>query len=288
MNMGTPEHTSLLLSDELFEQLRQLIYHKTGIYFQDNKRYFLEARLGKRLEECGFSDFRSYFDALSRRNNAQEMTTCVNNVTINETFFFRAAKHFELVERHLLPALISERLKQGKTTIRLWSAGCSTGEEAYTLALILQDRFRPRYPQLRFELVATDINTEVLARAEEGTYSAYAVRHVPPALLSKYFNRTDEHKYALDTDVKQLVRFRRVNLFDRTEMLGVGLVDLVFCANVLLDFDSHSKTQAVSSLYRALNPGGVLFLGFSENLYGIEHGFMTVRNDGILHYRKPS
>lgn len=125
----------------------------------------------------------------------------------------------------------------------------------------------------------------MLAKAEEGIYSAYAIRNVPPAYLAKYFKKDGDH-YILSPEIKKLVRFRRVNLFDRTEMLSVSGIDIAFCANVLIYFDRESKAQAVSSIYNSMNAGGSFFLGYSENLYGIEHGFASVRMDGIMIYRR--
>ncbi len=285
--MSTLDHLALTLTDDLFEQFRQLIYSKTGIYFQDNKRYLLETRLGKRLLELGYPDFKTYFELLSRRNNPQEISTCVNIITINETFFFRAIRQFEILETDILPEIITSRLKQSKNVVRLWSAACSSGEEAYTLALILNERFKARFPQVRFDIVGTDINTEVLARAEEAVYSAYAIRNVPPAYLANYFKKEND-QYHLSPEIKKMVRFRRLNLFDRTEMLGMSGIDVVFCANVLIYFDRESKSQAVTSIYNSMNPEGCFFLGYSENLYGIEHGFAPLRMDGIMIYRRES
>ncbi|GIV59781.1 MAG: hypothetical protein KatS3mg043_0870 [Rhodothermaceae bacterium] len=151
------------LPDPLFEQFRRFIYEQTGIYFQDNKKYLLESRVGRRLTATGTPDYQAYFHYLLNGGAATELPELINAVTINETFFFRTPPQFEIIEEHIIPELVAQRTGPAPT-LRLWSAACSTGDEPYSLALIVRDRLQARYPRVRFEIYGTDINTEVLER----------------------------------------------------------------------------------------------------------------------------
>ncbi|QXD16051.1 protein-glutamate O-methyltransferase CheR [Rhodocaloribacter litoris] len=272
------------LPDPLFEQFRRFIYEQTGIYFQDNKKYLLESRVGRRLTATGTPDYQAYFHYLLNGGAATELPELINAVTINETFFFRTPPQFEIIEEHIIPELVAQRTGPAPT-LRLWSAACSTGDEPYSLALIVRDRLQARYPRVRFEIYGTDINTEVLETARAGSYGPRAVRNVPPPMLSRYFTVERDH-YTLKPEVRETVRFAYLNLFDRNAVATMRNIDLILCANVLIYFDNKSKQQVVSSLYNSLNKGGYLLVGFSETLYGVTQAFQPVRFDKTIAYKK--
>ena len=273
------------LSDEMFDQMRSFIYDKTGIYFQDNKRYLLESRVGRRLSALKLPGFAAYYGELRKGSLNGELKDLVNAITINETFFFRNVPKFDILENELIPEIIERRAKEGKHNVRIWSAACSTGDEPYTIALIVKERLQRRYPNVRFEIVGTDINTEVLDKARAGIYGEYAVRHVPPAVMRKYFTE-DGARFRLSPEICQMVRYHHVNLSDRAGMMRMRGVDLVLCANVLIYFDNQAKQRVVSSIYNNLNAGGYLLVGFSETLYGVSQSFQSVRFDKTIAYKK--
>ena len=273
------------LSDEMFDQMRSFIYDKTGIYFQDNKRYLLESRVGRRLSALKLPGFAAYYGELRKGSLNGELKDLVNAITINETFFFRNVPKFDILENELIPEIIERRAKEGKHNVRIWSAACSTGDEPYTIALIVKERLQRRYPNVRFEIVGTDINTEVLDKARAGIYGEYAVRHVPPAVMRKYFPE-DGARFRLSPEICQMVRYHHVNLSDRAGMMRMRGVDLVLCANVLIYFDNQAKQRVVSSIYNNLNVGGYLLVGFSETLYGVSQSFQSVRFDKTIAYKK--
>ncbi len=275
----TPQHQGVL-SDTEFQQLRRLIYEKTGIYFQDNKRYLLESRVGRRLSELRLPNGRAYLHMLLNGQGREEFRQLVNAITINETYFFRAPGHLEVLEQYILPEWL--RTKQ---QIRIWSAGCSSGEEPYTLAIFLRDRIQPRYPYARFEIIGTDINTNVLQQARQGIYGDYAVRNVPPEYLQRYFVRQGD-RYQVCDEIRKMVQFQVLNLADPVAMNAMRNFDLIICANVLIYFDDNMKRRVVQSFYRSLVPGGYLFVGFSETLYGISQAFQPVRFGKAIVYRK--
>ncbi len=278
-----PENSKL--TDDTFQLIRKFIYERTGIFFADNKKYLLESRVGRRLAALNMDSFPKYYSALMNGAGANELSHLINSVTINETFFFRNDPQFRAVENLILPELISRRREQGIDAIRIWSAACSTGEEPYTIALILNERFRPRFPSVKFEIVGTDINTQVLDAARRGIYKEYSIRNIPRPFLDKYF---DHHKdqFSLREETKRMVDFRQMNLFDRSSMRMMRNFDIVFAANVLIYFDFNSKQAVVSSIYDSLNKGGYFFVGYSETLYGLTQAFRPVHFDKAIAYRK--
>ena len=273
------------LSDQMFGQLRSFIYDKTGIYFQDNKRYLLASRVGRRLGALKLPGFGAYYNELHKSSMNGELKDLVNAVTINETFFFRNVPKFDILEKELIPEIIERRAKEGKRQIRIWSAACSTGDEPYTIALMVKDRLQPKYPHVRFEIVGTDINTDVLEKARVGIYGEYAVRNVPPPVMRKHFTEDGAH-YRLNPEVCRMVGFHHVNLSDRAAMIRMRGVDIVLCANVLIYFDNQAKQRVVSSIYNDLNAGGYLLVGFSETLYGVSQSFQSVRFGKTIAYKK--
>ncbi len=181
---NTMHSQSISLAEDLFRRLRTYIYERTGIFFADNKKYLLESRVNRRLSALGIGSFEDYYRALMNGSGSSELPHLINNITINETFFFRNEPQFAAIENHILPQLIMQRRQNGINRIRLWSAAASSGEEPYTLALIIREKFQPRFPAIKFEIVGTDINTQVLDVAKRGIYKEYSIRNIPMEFLS--------------------------------------------------------------------------------------------------------
>lgn len=262
-----------------------MIHDYCGIYFEDNKRYLLESRVHQRMQSARVRSYDDYLRLLGRGGADGELSVLVNAVTINETYFFRHPAQLELMEQHLIPDLIRKKEAAGIPRVRIWSAACSSGDEAYSLALLVRDRLHPRFPRAMIEIVATDIDTTILQSARRATYSEYAVRNVPEDLLEKYFTR-QEGRYVLDRTVRDMVRFRRLNLIDAEAMQSVTGFDIILCANVLIYFDASARRRVLDLLHRSLMPHGYLFVGFSETLYGISHRFTPVRHDRTVVYMR--
>ncbi len=276
---------SAKLSDDTFLQLRKFIYERTGIFFADNKKYLLESRVSRRLSALGLNSYQGYFSILMNGQGEAELSHLINSITINETFFFRNEPQFNVLEESILPELIRKRKEDGTNKVRIWSAASSTGEEPHTIALIIREKFQPRFPFTKFEIVGTDINTQVLDTARRGVYKDYAVRNIPKAYLDKYC-RQDGDKFVLSEEVRKMTDFRQMNLFDRNAMRAMRGFDVVFAANVLIYFDFNSKQTVVSSIYDSLNKGGYFFVGYSETLYGLTQVFKPVHFDKAIAYRK--
>jgi len=273
------------MSDEEFKLLRDLIYQVSGLYFPDGKKYFLEIHLSRRLKELNLRSFKEYYDYLrSIKEGDPEWINLFNAVTTPETYFFRDPQHFETLEKHILPELI-ERRKPGLKVLRFWSAGCSSGEEPYTLSIVLLENSNGLLNGWSFKIIGTDISTVVLKKAKDGVYSEYAVRRVPKHLLRKYFIEV-RGMYYVTAEVRKPVTLLRMNLFNEREMAGMRHFDVVFCRNVLIYFDKRSKEKILEGLYNSLNPGGYLFIGSTETLFGLNTKFKPVRFPKCVVYRK--
>jgi chemotaxis protein methyltransferase CheR len=274
------------MSDETYRLLREYIYQQTGIYFQDNKKYLLEARLGKRLQVLNMSSFEQYVQLIkygTRRN--EEVRHFYDAITINETFFFRNEPQFEAFEHTLVPAILAARAPGARQKLRVWSSASSSGEEAHTLAMIYMEKLRPKFPGLELEVVGTDINSSVLETARKGVYRDYSVRNMPKLYLEKYFIAEDG-RFSVRDEVKKFIRFEPINLYDQARMRQMTNFDVIFCCNVLIYFDTPSKIQVISRLYDALNRGGYLFIGYAESLHGISTAFKLDNFPKTVAYKK--
>ncbi|MDP2363563.1 MAG: CheR family methyltransferase [Ignavibacteria bacterium] len=265
---------------------RQYIYENTGIYFQDNKKYLLESRLQKRICFLGLTTFEAYLDFVkSNYSGSAETKYLYEAITINETFFFRNQPQLDALVTKVLSEIIALKEKQGKNKIRIWSAGCSSGEEAYSIAIIINDLVKHKYPDFEYEIVGTDISNAVIDTARRGSYKEYAVKNTPGYYLKKYF-RTNGTAYDLDLNIKNMACFKLLNLYDDMGMRNMINFDIIFCANVLIYFDQSSKIKSINHLYNSLNKGGYLFIGYSETLHGVSKAFKLTSFPKTIGYKK--
>jgi chemotaxis protein methyltransferase CheR len=273
------------LSAEQFDKLTQQIYCRLGLHFEQNKTYFLQKRVEKRMDILGFEDPGEYVFLLCYADReGKEMQALANLITTNETYMFREYEQLEAFANHCLPEVLSAKQSRGEQRLRIWSAGCSSGEEPYTLAMILQEIF-PQAQYWRCEIVASDIDQNVLAHARRATYSWRSVREVPPEYLDRHFIREGE-SYTVRPNTAALVTLQHLNLNDRMAMRAMRDFDFIFCRNVLIYFDDRSRKAAVDHFYNALNHGGYLFLGHSESVGRISSAFRLKRSGGHLIYVK--
>jgi chemotaxis protein methyltransferase CheR len=266
------------LSDAVFRGLRDFIYERSGIFIPDTKKYFLENRLVNRLQEQNLRGYDEYLSFLKFNGNGNELERLFDAVTTNETYFFREPHQLEVFADSIVTKVIEQKTSR---EIRLWSAACSTGEEPYTLVMILKER----HPGLRFEVVSSDLSEAVLESARRGIYGSYSTRNVPEAYLAKYFRR-DAQSCELAVSVRSAVRFVNINLVDERKVRSLRGMDLIFCRNVLIYFDDRAKQKVVSALYDALKPGGFLFIGSSESLHAVTRAFRPVIFNRVVVYQK--
>lgn len=276
----------LLMSVNMFQDFRKYIYESTGIYFQDNKKYLLESRLQRRINFLGLKSFEEYFNLIKNGSGfSDEKRYFYEAITINETFFFRNQPQLDALVSSILPPIIANKNSTGKNKIRIWSAASSSGEEAYSVAMVFHDLIKPKYPNMELEIVGTDISTSIVEIANQGIYKEYSIRNSPPYYLKKYF-KVSNGTYEVVPEIKKMATFKVMNLYDDFMMKTMLNFDVVICANVLIYFDAASKIKVVSHLYNSLNRGGYLFIGYSETLQGISRAFNLVSFPKTVGYKK--
>ena len=273
------------ISVEQFQRLSQQIYQKLGLYFDERKIYFLKKRVEKRMEVLGIDDPRDYVFMVSYADkDGSEMQALANLVTTNETYMFREYDQLQAFANHCLPEVLSAKQARGDKTLRIWSAGCSSGEEPYTLAMIVQDVF-PQAQSWDCEIVATDIDENMLRRVSSARYGARSVGDVPAEYREKYLTQ-DGDEWVVRKRTAALVNARHLNLSDRMAMRGMRAFDFIFCRNVLIYFDDLSRKAVVDHFYNALNKGGYIFLGHSESVGRATTAFTLKRFETHLVYVK--
>jgi chemotaxis protein methyltransferase CheR len=268
------------MSDRDFSRLSTFIEKEFGIKLPAPKKTMLEGRIRKRLRVLGLESFGQYCDYLfSSQGVEDEIVHMVNVVTTNKTDFFREPNHFEFLIQMSMPALITHQGSGIGKTFIVWSAGCSSGEEPYTLAMVLA-AFAEKLPKLRFSftIVATDISTQVLEKASKGIYGEDKIDPIPLTFRKKYLLRNknkDLNLFRIAPELRSMVKFRRVNLLDHEFGFREEL-DIIFCRNVMIYFDRETQEKVLRKMHRLLCPGGFLFLGHSETMSGLDIPFIPV------------
>ena len=263
------------LSDSDYRRLAALVYAKSGIFLHDGKRSLVRSRLGKRLRALGMENYEAYYNYLKTKDDGTELVKMLDAITTNQTAFFREQHHFGFMEKSLFPKL--ENSAEGKIRIRIWSAGCSTGEEPYSIAISILEHFL-KDERLDAKILATDISSKVLEHARAGVYSADRLREMPVTMQRRYFQKgfgKQEGFFKIKDKVRQMVVFRNHSLMNRINF-GRGL-DAIFCRNVMIYFDKRTQNNLVKIFYEYLKPGGYLFVGHSESLAGVTHSFEYVK-----------
>lgn len=266
---------SFELTENEFARLAALVYAKCGLNLHQGKLHLMRARLGKRLRATGCRNFSEYFEYLIETDDGKELTEMVNAMTTNKTGFFREASHFRFLRDHLFPEILPDSRR--RTRIRFWSAGCSTGEEPYSLAISILEHFRGD-GGLDAKILGTDVSTQVLSEAQKGVYAASKLRDVSVTLQRRYFQkgfgRLEGH-FRIKDPVRRMVMYRRHNLM---ESFPQGIApDAIFCRNVMIYFDKRTQQELIQRFHDCLVPGGHLFLGHSESLAGHTHSFTYIQ-----------
>ena len=273
------------MSDDEFRIIRDSIYSHCGIYFDDDSKYLLEKRLARRLSTLSLNNFREYYHFMKYdRNKDQELMDIMDVLTTNETYFFRESFQLAAFTDEIIPELIRVKSARGKRALRIWSAGCSTGEEPYTIAMLLRDM--PALLGWKIEIIGTDISQRVLQHARRGVYTKSSFRATEESYIKRFFYEYDSGLKVTD-DIREMVTISHLNLFDKTRMILLGKMDLIFCRNVIIYFDLAAKKRVVEELHRSLNDGGFLLLGHSESLMNITTLFTLRHFKNDMIYQKP-
>ncbi len=272
------------ISDAEYALIRDYFYKRCGIYFDDSKRYFVDKRILSRIRATGCESFRAYFSYLRFEKGHNELQHLVNLLTVNETYFMREEYQMRAMVNGALADIV--RNKKKGDLIRIWSLPCSTGEEAYSIAIYLLENW-PQLEHYEVEVVGSDIDTRVLEKARRGNYNERSVKNLNKLQKQRYFKHdTANARYQISEDLRDSVLFKQVNLNDDASMAAFKNFDLIYCRNLLIYFDDLSRQQAAERLYDALNPGGVLFLGHSESMSRISSLFKVRRYHDSTGYQK--
>jgi len=275
--------------DPVYRQIRDLVYKVSGIYKAEEKLYLLADGCARRMNQLNVRTPREYWDRLTAAPARDaELRELLNEITIGETCLFRSQPQLDALRKVILPELVTEKNKQITKRLRIWSAGCSTGEESYTLAMSMLEESDRLLKGWTVEILATDLNDRSVETAKAGIYGDYALRNTSDLYKRKYFSTVDEKKLQVRPEVKKLITFSRLNLQDDSKMLFMKGMDLIFCCNVLIYFDGTSKSKVISHFYSNLSFGGYFFLGTSESLMKLNEQFHLVHFPGTIAYWKPS
>jgi chemotaxis protein methyltransferase CheR len=273
-------------ADPALVKIRDLIYQVAGIFQPDNKLRLLEDRCRRRMQELGVKSVRDYLDCLTIKPMRQaELVALLNEITIGETCFFRNQPQLDALKSVVLPKIVEAKAKLPIKNLRLWSAGCSTGEEPYTLAMMLLEESMGMLAGWKLEIFATDLNERSVSHAKQGVYGEYSTRNVNAAFRRKYF-LPEAGKLAVTSQLKAAVNIQRLNLLDDARMAFMKGMDVIFCCNVLIYFDLQSKRRVIQHFYNNLLPHGYLFLGHSESLFGVTDDFQLVHFPSATGYIK--
>jgi len=267
-----PVLEAIELTDRQFNEISELVGRLCGINLHDGKKELVKARLSKRLRALGLRDFNQYLAYINSEHGPEEIALMLDAVSTNLTFFFRESTHLEYLRDEILPVLS----KRPQKKLRIWSAGCSSGEEPYSIAMTLCD-YLGDIAAWDARILATDLSTRVLAACKEGVYSRDRFRQTPQRFIDKYFDciHRGQAMFKVSAALRRLVTFARLNLMETWPMKGP--FDVIFCRNVMIYFDKATQGRLVERFYNILAPGGILMIGHSESLTGVKHKFHYVR-----------
>jgi chemotaxis protein methyltransferase CheR len=265
------------LNDADFELYRVLIYAESGITFTPTNRSILESRLKERLREKGIDTVKTYFSLI--KSDKEEMKGFLDSITTNLTRFFRNEAQFDAFAKYVIPELMNTIKKGSPSTIRIWSAGCSTGEEPYSLAMLLTEILPSPW---KFEILASDISLKCLMTAKEGFYAENRTVGIPDKYLAKYFDKV-EGGFKVHADIQSRIKFDYHNL--KNDSMQRNL-DVVFCRNVIIYFDEAAQTVVINRFWDSMAPKSFLFIGHSESLFGMDTKFEFLKTDWATLYRK--
>jgi len=259
------ESSMMTMTDREFQQLRDLVYSRVGINLTEKKRSMLIGRLQKLLRTSGFKTFQEYYDYLVREPSMTAMTELVNRVTTNYSFFYRGKSHFEFFSQKAFPEILANLRKKNSRDIRIWAAGCSTGEEPYMVIMLMMEYLGREYGLWDGGILATDISAKVLRFAQEAVYPEDRVKELPLPLKNKYFTAIKDGQLTVKDVVRKEVVFRKFNLKNDTFPFKKPF-QAIFCRNVMIYFDRQTRDKLLRQFHAVTEPGGYLFIGHSETL----------------------
>ncbi len=266
-----------VVTESDFDMFCKLIYKESGISFSEINRSILEGRLKDGARSKKLDSVREYYTLVT--SSSDELKEMLDSVTTNLTRFFRNQPHFDTLINYVIPRLVEKKRKKNQKEVRIWSAGCSTGEEPYTLAMVLKEKLPA---DINFSILASDISLKSILTAKQGFYPTHRCQGIPPEYLNKYFTE-NETGYQVKDSLKEVIRFDYHNLKHNAE---IASNDIVFCRNVLIYFDEAAQLATVNNFYKSMDEDSFLFIGHSESLFGMDTKFEFLRTDWACIYHK--
>jgi len=273
------------MTAEEFRIFRDYIYRRSGLYFEESKKFFLEKKLAERLVALGIDSFSRYFMHLHQENEPVEVKEIFRHITTTETGFYRNRRQMDGLRRRLLQDVVARVQKRGDRLLRVWSAGCSTGEECYTVAMLIRQHLDAANLDLQAEVIGSDINEQALKEARLGLYGEERCAPLPDELRHGFMDQVPGG-FQVKGDIRQSVRFSYFNLADTFRYLSMGKMDMVLCRNVMIYFGEAARKEVLDSMARVIRPGGLLFLGYSEHIPKPGPFEPVVRDGRTVCYRK--
>jgi chemotaxis protein methyltransferase CheR len=288
MNMGLPTTLSkpgpAAMTQEEFAKFIEFFYRKTGIQFQDSKKYYVERRIADRVRQTCSETFRDYFTLVRFQASGEELQHLVNAMTVNETYFLREDYQFDALVNGILPEIA--RTKDRSSSIRIWSIPCSSGEEPYSIAITILERW-DQADAWNIEILASDIDSKILQEARSGLFGPRSLSRVQPYLRSKYFVSRPDGNFQINDEIRGSIDFSLVNVVDPLQTHRFRNVDVIFCRNLLIYFDDIGRRQTVEMFFDALAPGGYICLGHSESMSRMSSVFLPRKFHDTIVYQKP-
>lgn len=272
------------MTGEEYAKFCEFFYRKTGIQFQEGKKYYVERRIAERVAKTGAEDFRDYFTFVRFQVSGEELQSLVNIMTVNETYFFREDYQFKALVEGILPTVTRGRSRS--EPVRVWSIPCSSGEEPYSIAISLLEDWA-QVDEWDVEIHASDIDSKILAEARTGIYGQRSLQRVSPRLVSKYFAQRDDGNYQICGELRDSIDFSLVNVVDPLQTRRFRDLDVIFCRNLLIYFDDVARKETVEMLYDTLRPGGYVCLGHSESMSRMTSLFVPRKFGDTIVYQKP-
>jgi chemotaxis protein methyltransferase CheR len=269
---------TMRMSEKEFNLISRFIYSELGIKMPPAKKLMLSVRLSRRLKTLGLPSYMEYYNYLfTTKDRDEEFNLMIDAVTTNKTEFFREPNHFTVLVRDVLPGMLQSKQVRAGKPLEVWCAGCSTGEEAYTLAFVLEDFFQS-IPGGDYRILATDVSRRVLRVASDGVYRDGALGPIPQQLKRKYLMKgkgSFDGQHRVVPELRKKIKFRQLNFMDAD--FGIrSPMNVIFCRNVVIYFDKQTQVEFFGKIFHHLNPGGFLFIGSSETLFGISESFTSV------------
>lgn len=274
----------IVMSEQNFSELQSIIYNTSGFYISGGNKYRINKYINENLVNMNLEGIQDYLSYINKPEGKKEIYNIVGSISIQNDKFFANMNRIRALVSDIIPNIIENTRSAGNNKVNIWFTNTSRGEEVYSIAIVLAEQIIPQYPDMQFKIYASDINRSLIEFANEAEYNQISIENVRDELLDKYFIKK-KRKYAVTDNIKYLVKFRKIVLFDRNQISSLPKMDLVFCSSILVYFDLASRQKLVSNIKKAMNDNSYLILGKNESLGNIDHGMELIHFNKLMAYK---